>query len=789
MLLQGSFMLMMVAATPLVPQVTILTRFTLLDQICAHVRLHILQPGLYTETAVMVAPSPSRIHTPRTRSRSCSPTQIIRVGSPNCYGPGSAYSGLHYPGSHVSGRPTVIRVGSAGPVHQGPTLVCITSPKAEQPQVVRVGGTPPQTPTPQVIRVTTPQVQAPNVIRLSTPPSEEPHIIRVGIPQTALPSCLPDIFQIGDELKRDGDLVYTFLSRVLSFCSLSMYKLNNILARATTVRSSTMLQNSNVPAAVFCDPTPAPATNIQVINPTDAGYSLTANTQATRPVQIPTRQPFNLIYGPRPIGTAGRQDFPLKELLGLNTYEYLLCLKTMRNVSYSCGIDDTLALSYQEDHKLFHAYNKFIEVLPEFKGFQDRYWAPRAFMYVTLKSSSVAWRRNNPESAAARSAARAMEKTALKAAALSKKVKRPRGRPKGKGKAKNNTAAPPATVENLAINLDEVADDFGNMSLEPEIAGGLANMSIDARANDDDDYVAPNQPFFYSDLSSGPYATSTPLVPTRLAQTVDQSALTAIGDTRQHAVGTGHIHLPNQTYAPHSTPNTDCGTNEHSISRLNGADGLTQATGIPNCLPNTSIASARAFDSSLTHNSSSHPPPIPHISRPPPIPYGSRPPSIYSNSFSQSVAPNSDSLPPSTNSRDPTPNTASHPSSRDTTVGSIYLPDTTRVEMARPVIVDLGSHASFAQNTSRTQTNSPALLRSRAPASIVALLGDTRAGAYTQAAEESNHPLAVFDEGELSDAPSATASNKPVVSDIETTATTTAPKKAPKKNGRKKARD
>ncbi|CUA76528.1 hypothetical protein RSOLAG22IIIB_12334 [Rhizoctonia solani] len=566
-------------------------------------------------------------------------------------------------------------------------------------------------------------------------------------------------------------------------------RLNNILARATTVRSSTMLQNSNVPAAVFHDPTPtlAPATNIQVINPTDAGYSLTANAQTTRPVQIPTRQPFNLIYGPRPIGTAGRDNFPLKELLGLNTYEYLLCLKTMRNVSYSCGIDDTLALSYQEDHKLYHAYNKFIEVLPEFKGFQDRYWAPRAFMYVTLKSSSVAWRRNNPESTAARSAARAMEKTAIKAAALSKKVKRPRGRPKGKGKAKNNAAAPPATVENLAINLDEVADDFGNMSLEPEIAGGLANMSIDARANEDDDYVAPNQPFFNSDLSSGPYATSTPLILTRLAQTVDRSVRTAIGDnTRQDAVGTGHVHLPNYTYAPHSTLNTDRGTNEHPTSQLNGADGLTQATGIPDRLPNTSIASAQAFDSSLTHNSSSHPPPIPHSSRPPPIPYGSRPSSVYSNSFSQLVTPNSDSLPPSTNSRDPTPNTASRHSSRDTTLGSRYLPDTTRVEMARPVIVDLGLHASFAQNTSRTRTDSPALLRSRAPASIVALSGDTRAGAYTRAAEESNHPLAAFDEGELSDAPSATASNKPVVSDIETMATTTAPKKAPKKNGRKK---
>ncbi|CAE7134405.1 unnamed protein product, partial [Rhizoctonia solani] len=144
------------------------------------------------------SPSPSRVHTPGSRSRS--PTQIIRVGSPDRYGRGSAYGGSHYPGSHVSGRPTVIRVGSAGPVHHGPDLVRVTSPRAEQPQVVRVGGTPSQTPTPQVIRVTTPQVQVPHVIHIGSPQTEEPpRIIRFGVPRTSLPSYLPERREQPDE--------------------------------------------------------------------------------------------------------------------------------------------------------------------------------------------------------------------------------------------------------------------------------------------------------------------------------------------------------------------------------------------------------------------------------------------------------------------------------------------------------------------------------------------------------------------------------------------------------------
>ncbi|KAG8752762.1 hypothetical protein FRC11_008054, partial [Ceratobasidium sp. 423] len=140
--------------------------------------------------------SPSRVHTPRTGSRS--PIGIIRVGSPDRYEPGSVYGG--YPASQVSGRPTVIRVGSGGPVQQGPDVVRITSPKVhEQPQVVRVGGTPSQTPTPQVIRVTSPQAQ-----------SEEPScIIRVGVPRTTLPSYLPT-----DADKQSGEPAQRYLSHI-----------------------------------------------------------------------------------------------------------------------------------------------------------------------------------------------------------------------------------------------------------------------------------------------------------------------------------------------------------------------------------------------------------------------------------------------------------------------------------------------------------------------------------------------------------------------------------------------
>ncbi|CAE6417402.1 unnamed protein product [Rhizoctonia solani] len=605
-------------------------------------------------------------------------------------------------------------------------------------------------------------------------------------------------------------------------------RLNNIIARANTIRSSTLLRNSSVPAEVFSAQALVPATNTQVINPTDAGYRLGINVQATEPVQLPTRKPFNLIYGPRPVGTAGREDFPLKELLGLSTYEYLVCLKTMRN----------------DEHRLYHAYNKFIEALPEFKGFPDRYWAPRAIMYVSLKSSSEAWRRNNPETAAARSAARAMEKAALKAAALAKKVKRPRGRPKGKGKAKSQSVTPRrATIESsannfdeIADNFDEIADNFGNMSLEPDIAAGLANMSVDAGADEEDDLLG--QPFFHSTHSltggtstTGPYATSTPLAPARLpAQDVGSSSYTTIGNNiGQSTVGANHAPAPSlalsHTYMPHSTIDINRGTHEY-----------VQVTGISNH-PNIVPARAQAFDYNHTLSSSSRAPLIPHSSRPPPIPHSSRPPSAYSNSFSLSAPPNSRSLLTPAGSRDPTPspntsyggtqginyartapdpgpvvyldlsrslshsqaplahlptNSASHDAptrSRDATprLVSAHSTNTSRTEAARPVVVDLASHmqAPFAQKAGRVRTDYHASSHPRAPASIVTLSGTSP---YTQAAEESNtHPVAAFDDGELSDAPSATASNKPVDSDVDIAATATVPKKAPKKNSKTKA--
>ncbi|KAG8732287.1 hypothetical protein FRC11_014641, partial [Ceratobasidium sp. 423] len=68
-----------------------------------------------------------------------------------------------------------------------------------------------QTPTPQVSRVTSPQAQIPNVIRVGgTPQPEEPScIIRVGVPRTTLPSYLPT-----DVDKQPGEPARRYLSHI-----------------------------------------------------------------------------------------------------------------------------------------------------------------------------------------------------------------------------------------------------------------------------------------------------------------------------------------------------------------------------------------------------------------------------------------------------------------------------------------------------------------------------------------------------------------------------------------------
>ncbi|KAG8706288.1 hypothetical protein FRC11_008353 [Ceratobasidium sp. 423] len=148
---------------------------------------------------VQVGSSRSQSHSPpriihvhqSSETLSHSPTRIIRVDDDRSHRPRSP---RHYPHEiHVVGS----GVRGHAPLHalrQGLyTIIIATVVEARPPQVVRVGGTPSQTPTPQVIRVTSPQAQIPNVIRVGGSPQAEepPRITCVGVPRTTLPPYLP----------------------------------------------------------------------------------------------------------------------------------------------------------------------------------------------------------------------------------------------------------------------------------------------------------------------------------------------------------------------------------------------------------------------------------------------------------------------------------------------------------------------------------------------------------------------------------------------------------------------
>jgi hypothetical protein len=168
------------------------------------------------------------------------------------------------------------------------------------------------------------------------------------------------------------------------------------------------------------------------------------------------------------------------------------------------GIDETQSISFQEEHLLQKVFNKvrlfyhmflfilcsnaafqFIDTFTEFKGFQDRYWAPHALLYVALKSSSDAWWKNNPELATARLAARAAARTAAK---VHKKrgVPNPKGRPKGKAKAamkaKADANAQKAVETSAAAEDDSVQmvlKNLGDMSIDQgKLARRLSNMVL-----------------------------------------------------------------------------------------------------------------------------------------------------------------------------------------------------------------------------------------------------------------------------------------------------------------------
>ncbi|CAE6445681.1 unnamed protein product, partial [Rhizoctonia solani] len=459
--------------------------------------------------------------------------------------------------------------------------------------------------------------------------------------------------------------------------------LNSRLARAVTIRPSTLLRNSVVPAATLAvsvpvpvpvpvqAPAPAPAANVRVVNPTDAGYSLNVNKQDNQRVLLPNREPFNLLIGPRPTGTPGREDFDLMAVLGLDTYQYRLCLTTMRNIAYSCGVDSTRSITYQEDQNLYESYIRFINTFPEFREFPDQFWAPQAIMYVTLKSSSESWRRNNPELAAARAAARARDKEVSKATTRERKTARPRGRPKRKGVAKGKEtfiAAQTIAVSHTnpnPVDTYTAAEDLSNMSImEQDVAAGLANMSLDcdlANLNDDDHDLATNQPFFDSgaDPVAGPSnvqpgvstpfnAMSTPHAPIRTNNgsfnlpSRSHSSAHSVAD--RHTPG-GSSHALDRARIPPSSIGFVRRTHEDFPTSLNGTTVLANTS--PNHAPHANAESSRALRTTRVADGTG---PYDPVSRPPPIPHSSRPSSVYSTSFVPPAGSDSCSPPAPNNS-------------------------------------------------------------------------------------------------------------------------------------------
>ncbi|KAG8740964.1 hypothetical protein FRC11_015052, partial [Ceratobasidium sp. 423] len=555
---------------------------------------------------------------------------------------------------------------------------------------------------------------------------------------------------------------------------------------------------------------PIEATNAQVVNPTDAGYSLNVNAQAIEPIALPNREPFQLRYGPRPDGTPGRDTFDLMEVLGLQRYQYVLCLRIMRHIGYSCGIDESDAITYQDDHNLYRSYIKFLETFPEFKGFHDRFWAPRAIMYVALKSSSESWRRNNPELAATRAAAHATAKQASKAAIHVKKANRPQGQPKGKGKVvskaqDNGTATTPATG-NGDDEVNRITQDPGNTSMEPEIAEGLANMSLDLRGEDqDDDFITSGRRFFDSEtpvsvvssrheVSPSPFnATSTPQPP-GCSVTRGKSRMPVDNSVGKLVPNQSH-HEPSQVFNPKNTP-FPTGTMH---------DGVHEYPPSPHEFGGAGSSSS---------NHPPHPPSIPPRSGPLPIPHSLHPSSSF-NSSSMSTLHQLQPLSVPVGSHEPTHNpiqntslapAPTHSKSQlpmpahddtcacDTAPSAVSRPSTTEETGVIIPLYNCGAPSTGVKDTNLARSTPPVPPWPHAPAGIVALstnsstnlatIGHTHTKAVPQStvsqpvqqvqthltANQQGEPVMLGGDRDLSDVPSALESNRPVESDSETRA-------------------
>ncbi|KAG8717849.1 hypothetical protein FRC11_003683, partial [Ceratobasidium sp. 423] len=441
-------------------------------------------------------------------------------------------------------------------------------------------------------------------------------------------------------------------------------------------------------------------------------------------------------------------------------------------------------------------------------------------MYVALKSSSESWRRNNPELAATRAAARATAKQASKAAIRVKKANRPRGWPKGKGKVvskaqDNGTATTPATGNGTAMTpatgngddeVNHITQDPGNTSMEPEIAEGLANMSLDPRGEDqDDDFITSGRRFFDSEtpvsvvgsrheVSPSPFnATSTPQAPGR--SVTRGESRTPVDNSVGKLVPNQSHHEPSRVFNPTNTP-FPTGTVH---------DGVREYPPSPHEFGGAGSSSS---------DRPPHPPSIPPRSGPPPIPHSSRPSSSF-NSSSMSTLHRSQPLSVPVGSREPTPNpiqntglapAPTHSKSqlpmpahddtraRDTAPSAVSRPSTTEETGVIIPLYNCGAPSTGVKDTNLARSTPPVPPRPRAPAGIVALsantstnlatIGHTHTEAVPQStvsqpvqqvqthstANQQGEPVVAGGDGDLSDAPSASESNRPVESDGETRA-------------------
>ncbi|CAE6454032.1 unnamed protein product [Rhizoctonia solani] len=111
-------------------------------------------------------------------------------------------------------------------------------------------------------------------------------------------------------------------------------------------------------------------------------------------LQFADRPPFQITYAPKPCGTPGRKPprgFSIPSVIQMPREQYLLMLHLVHLVCASTrGINMTKTIDRQHPKGLIQVVMlKVLRLATEFEGFcADGYWPLRAFIYVTLKSSS-----------------------------------------------------------------------------------------------------------------------------------------------------------------------------------------------------------------------------------------------------------------------------------------------------------------------------------------------------------------------------------------------------------------